>query len=151
MDKISWTAPEYIHTHKTADWYWIVGIITISLAIVAIIFNDVIFAILIVVSVATLSLYATRPPSILDIDITSTGIHNGATFYSYTDLDSFWVETREQYPKIILKSKKKLMFFITILIEDEDPEMIDDYLSQHLPKVEHHEPLLEKIFMWLGF
>lgn len=151
MEKLSWFAPEYIHTEKTTDWYWIVAIISISFAIIAIIFGNVIFAILILVSVTTLSMYATRKPSILKNDVTRTGIHHGSTFYSYTDLDSYWVETREIYPKIILKSKKKLLFFIVILIDSVEPEEIDDYLSDFLPKAEHHEPLLEKVFIWMGF
>ncbi len=151
MEHISWRAPEYIHTEKTSDWYWIVGIVTLSLAIIAVIFNDVIFAILIVVAVATLALYSSRPPKLLEIELTTTGIHDGDTYYPYDDLDSYWIETREVYPKIILKSKKKLMLFIVILIEDVHPLDVDDFLAQYLPKEEHREPLLEKVFLWLGF
>ncbi len=151
LHHISWHAPEYIHTEKTVDWYWIVGIITISIAIIAIILNDVIFAVLIIISIATLSLYATRPPHMVEIDITSTGVHNGSTYHPYDELESYWVETRHAFPKVIFKSKKKLMFFISILLEDADPEEVNHILSQHLPKVEHTEPLLEKLLIYLGF
>lgn len=152
MENISWHAPEYIHTHKTSDWYWIVGIVTLTIALVAIILNNLIFAILIIVSAALLTLYASRPPHIQEIVLEKNGIHVGPTFYSYSsDLDSFWVETREFHPKIILKSKKKLMFFIGVLIVDTDPELVEDYLSQHLPKVEHREPLFEKLLFYFGF
>ncbi len=151
MEQISWFAPEYIHTEKTSDWYWIVGIVTLSLAIIAILFNDVIFAILIIVAVATLTLYATRKPLLVQIDLTTTGVHDGETYHSYDDLESYWVETRDAYPKIILKSKKKLSLYIYILIEETDPEAIDEFLSYHLPKVEHREPLLEKLFVRMGF
>jgi hypothetical protein len=151
MEQISWYAPEYIHTEKTSDWYWIVGIVTLSLAIIAIIFNDVIFAILIVIAVATLTLYATRIPTLLEIEISSAGVRNGDTYHTYDDLESYWIETRDAFPKVIFKSKKKLSLYISILIEDADPYAIDELLSQYLPKVEHREPFLEKLMIWMGF
>jgi uncharacterized membrane protein YobD (UPF0266 family) len=151
MDKLSWKTPEYIHTEKTSDWYWIVGIVTLTIAIVAIILNNLIFGILIIVSSATLTLYASRHPRVLQITLEKNGIHVGQTYHPYSEIESYWVETREFHPKIIVKSKKKLMFFIGILIMDTDPEKVDEYLSQYLPKIEHKEPLLEKLFFYLGF
>src|SRR3989344_6511263 len=102
--KISWEAPEYIYKKKTADWYWIVSIITLSIAIISIILNNLIFAILIIVSSFTLSLFAGRKPGLISVEINRLGLSVGKTRYSYDALDSFWIETREIYPKIILKS-----------------------------------------------
>ena len=38
---ISWNAPEHYHVEKTNDWYWAVGIITLALAVVCIMFGQV--------------------------------------------------------------------------------------------------------------
>lgn len=151
MDKISWQTHEYLHTQKTADWYWIVGIVAISLALIAIILNNIIFGILIVVSAFTLSLFASRKPQIVDISIDNAGITMGRNRYPYKELDSFWVETRDNNHRILLKSKKVFMPFIVIFLEDMDPEEIKHRLSQYLPEEEHLEPLLEKILIYLGF
>ena len=151
MDKISWEAPLHIYKEKNADWYWIVGIVTISIAIVAIILNNVIFAILILVSSFTLSLLASRKPDVVRMEINNTGIVVGNTQYPFAHLESFWVETREVYPKIILKSKKMLMPFITVLLLDADQNNAREKLLQHLPEVEHTEPFLEKLLIYLGF
>jgi hypothetical protein len=151
MQKISWQAPEYIHTEKSADWYWIVGIITFSIALIAIILNNLIFGILIIISSITLSLYAARPAKMIDMEINDAGVKIGSYFYPYSELESFWIETEVRHPKIILKSRRKVMFFVSILIEDADPEELDELLSQHLPKVEHSEPILEKLLVYLGF
>ncbi|OHA93121.1 MAG: hypothetical protein A3H52_02080 [Candidatus Zambryskibacteria bacterium RIFCSPLOWO2_02_FULL_39_26] len=151
LSKLSWQASEYLYKEKTADWYWIVGIITVSVALIAIILNNVIFAILIIVSSFTLSLFASKKPAIIDIEISNHGVTVGKTHYVYKDLDSFWVETRENYPKILIKSKKVLMPYIIIFIENFSSEEVRDELLKYLPEEEHIEPFLEKLLLYLGF
>lgn len=151
MDRISWKAREKIHTEKTADWYWIVGIVTISFAIVSIILNNIIFAVLILVSSFTLTLIASRRPHLLDAEIDNEGVLIGKTFYPYANLDSFWVETRDAHPRLILKSKKVLMTLIAVLLEDTDPKDVRSLIIQHLREEEHIEPLFEKVLIYLGF
>ena len=73
------------------------------------------------------------------------------THYPYVNLESFWVETREAYPKIIFKSKKFFMPYISILIDDVNADQIREKLLQHLPEEEHIEPFLEKLLIYLGF
>ncbi len=151
MQKMSWQTLEYLHKEKTADWYWIVGIITISIALIAIILNNVIFAVLILVSSFTLSLFASRKPSLVNIVIDNGAITVGNTRYAYKDLESFWIETREHFPKILIKSKKVLMPHIVIFIETHSPEEVREELLKYLPEEEHTEPFLQKILFYLGF
>jgi len=151
IEKISWHTPEYLHTEKTTDWYWIVGIVSVSIALLAIIFCNIIFAIFIIVASFTLSLFASREPEIIEVVIDSYGVKIHNIQYPYKNLESFWVETREIRPKVVLKSKKVLMPYITILIHDANPEDIKTVLSRYLPEHEHTEPLLEKLLIYLGF
>ena len=37
--KIEWDAHEYEHKERSADWFWAVGIISVSMAVAAIIFG----------------------------------------------------------------------------------------------------------------
>ena len=148
---IKWNAYEYLYKEKTADWYWIVGIITISIALIAIILNNIIFAVLIIISFFTLSLFASKKPEIIPVEINNSGIIIDRTYYPYANIESFWVETREIQPKILLKSKKVFMPFIAVLIEDLPPQQIREVLLQHLPEEEHAEPFLEKLLIYFGF
>jgi len=151
MEKLSWTTIGYLHQEKTSDWYWIVGIVTISIAVISIILNNIIFAILIIVSSFTLSLFASRKPDPILIVIDNLGINVGNTKYPYKHLDSFWVETREHHPKILLKSKKVFMPLIIVFIEEVEPDEVRLALLHHLPEEEHIEPFLEKLLIYLGF
>lgn len=153
MEPLSWETIEYLHQEKTSDWYWIVGIIATSIAIIAIIMNNVIFAILIIISTFTLMLFASRKPSVVEVYIDDMGIRVGRTMYPFRHLDSFWVETRENNDRILLKSKKVLMPLIIIFIEESQvhPYDVRSALMKHLPEEEHAEPFLEKLLVYLGF
>lgn len=151
MDKLSWTTIEYLHHEKNSDWYWIVGIITISIAIISIILNNLIFAVLIIISSFTLSLFASKRPETIQIEIDNRGVTTGKIHYNYKDLESFWVETREHIPKVLFKSQKTFMPFIVVFIEEVEPEKVHEVLSQYLPEEEHREPFLEKLLLYFGF
>ena len=151
MDKVTWNAHQYIHTDKTADWYWIVGIITITITVVSIILNNIIFGILILIASFTLSLSASKKPKVVDIYADKNGIGVGKIFYPYANLDSFWVEDRDAHPRIILKSQKVFMPYIPILLDDMNPQTVRNFLLQHLREEEHIEPFLEKLLIYFGF
>jgi hypothetical protein len=151
MDKLEWQTHEYIHRDKTADWYWILAIITVSVVIISIILNNLIFAILVIISAITLALYATRQPKIITIEITESGIKIGDEMHLYGDIESFWIETRDSFPRIFIKSKKKLSLYTTVLLGDMDPGAVHDILSNHLVETEHTEPFLEKLMLYFGF
>ena len=151
MEKIEWHSPQYIHTIKTIDWYWIVGIITITIALVSIILNNSIFAILILMSSFTLSLYASRKPDILLNEINNTGIKKGLMFYPFDHIESFWVETGDRYPRLIVKLKQKLSQYLIVLIDTEDSEEIKAILLVHTKEEKMTESIFEKILIYLGF
>jgi hypothetical protein len=153
MEKISWTTIEYLHSHKTTDWYWIVGAVAVSIAIISIIFNNIIFAILILVAAFTLAMFASRPPQEIPVEISGAGILVNRTLYPYTELDSFWIELNEVHPKMIIKSKRLLMHYIVVFLDPSEasPEEVHGMLSRYLREEHHSEPFLEKLLVYLGF
>ncbi len=148
---ITWETYEYVYREKTADWYWAVSIIAISIAITSILFNNVLFAILILLSFFTLMMYSKRKPSILQIRIDERGIQEGKSKMPYSNIESFWVEDQLVEHKIILKSKNKFLPYTIIPIKDVDPDDVHSHLRQYLPEKEHNEPLAKKIMEYLGF
>jgi len=148
---ISWTAPAHMHTEKNTDWYWIVGIISVTLAIVSILLGNTIFAVLIIVGVFTLTLYSSKQPPIIKIELTPTGIKVHDLFYFYANLESFWIEEEQLTPRIHLKTTKKIAPHVIILLGDADPDEVKDELLLHLPEIKQSEPFLEKLLIYFGF
>ena len=133
-DKIQWKAHEYSHKEKSSDWFWAVGIIAFSVAAAAIIFSNVIFAILIILSAFTLCLFAARKPLLIDIELNSKGIVVDKRMYLYQTLDKFCVSRGGHGDVIILKSKKAILPYVTVPADQVDTEEIKEYLSKHLTK-----------------
>ena len=150
--KIEWQAHEYEHKERSPDWFWAVGIISVSIAIASIIFGNIIFAILVLIGAFSLSLFANRPPSSLHVAIDEKGVTRGKVFYPYPTLKSFWIDTEHPHKKIILRSEKVFMPLIVVpLGEATDAEQIHENLSQFLPEEFHSLPFAEKILEYLGF
>ena len=148
---ISWNAPAHIHTEKKPDWYWTVGIITLALAVVAVLFDQIITGIFIVVAATTLVLLSSKPPRILACEINDRGIMVDDTLYPFLSLESFWIPHDEFPHKIILKSRKLFMPFIVLYIDEVDPEQVREILLSYIAETEHHESFLKKILEAFGF
>jgi hypothetical protein len=149
---IEWDAHEYEHKERSSDWFWAVGIVSISLAITSVILGNIIFGILVLLSAFTLSLFASRPPSTLHVTIDEKGITRGKVRYPYQTLQSFWIDTDHPHKKIILRSEKLFMPLIIVPLGDEvDLEELHENLSRFLSEEFHSLPLIERILEYLGF
>jgi hypothetical protein len=149
---MEWEAHEYEHKERTSDWFWVVGILSVSLAIASVIFGNIIFGVLILISAFTLTLFASRPPSTLQVQVDEKGISRGKIYYQYHTLKSFWIDTEHPHKKIILRSEKMFMPLIIVpLGEEVDIEELHENLSLNLSEEFHSLPFVEKILEYLGF
>lgn len=148
---LEWSAPEYIHMEKGSDWYWAVGIVALAIIIAAILFNNIIFAIVILLASFTLTIYASRRPDTVNIRLDEKGVQVDDLRYEYKNLDTFGIDAEEHHPRLLLKSKKLFMPLISIPMGDMDPEVARDYLDEFLHEEDLAEPLLQKVLEYLGF
>lgn len=148
---IEWNAPEHYHFEKSSDWYWAVGIITVTCAALAFIFSNPIFGILIIVGACALTIHAARVPRIVHYEINDRGIVVDNILYTFLTLDSFWIDTLHHEPKIIFKSRKTFMPFISIPISEISPDEVRTVLLTYIAEMEHVEPFSQKLLEAMGF
>lgn len=152
MENFTWKTYEHIHTEKTPDWYWIVGIVTVTVAIISIFLNNIIFAVLTIIGSFALSLFASKKPAIVSVTVSKNGIAFGKNFFNYPDIESFWVETRDGLPRLIIKTKRVFIPNVTILLDESiDPDNLRFFLRKYISVEENTEPAFEKILIYLGF
>ena len=154
MAKISfgWEADERYYREKTDDWFWALWIIAITCAVAAIIFHDLLFGILILVAAFTLHLASLRPPRKISCEVNEDGIKVGQYFYPYEMLESFSIDTQTVGSnKLILKTKKIFVPFVTAPLENVGVRELADFLGKHLKRGNLREPLLQKIMDRFGF
>ena len=145
-NSIKWQTEEYTYTKKGRDWFWVVGIITIAVAITAVVLGNGLFAVLVLLAGFTLSLQAVKKPRVIEFEITNKGVRTDKIVYPFSSLESFWVED-----KIILKSKKFLMPYIIIPLGEIEPKIIRDTLYDFMEEEEQREPLAHQIMERFGF
>jgi len=150
---IQWKAHEYVHTEKTSEWYWAVGLIAVAGSVGALLFNNVLFAIFILVAAFVLALLATQKPKHIEFAVTQRGIRIDTTLYPYSTLESFAIDesASNNTPKLILESRKIFAPNLIIPIEDVDPDDVHDFIANFLPEEDHYEPLTHRVMEWLGF
>ncbi len=150
--KIEWQSYDRAEQRHSPDWYWAVGIIALSLAVTAVIFNNILFAILVFVSTVALFLRTLQKPQLLRYELTNRGLRTNKNFQPFTVFDSFWVEEdTEPQPKLLMKSRAMLTPLLSATLEGVTPEAIRELLSEYLPEVEQHEPLSKRVMEYLGF
>ncbi len=153
-EKISlkWEAFEYHYSEKSADWFWALGIIAISIAVTSILFNNLLFALFILLGAFVLAVYAKRIPLVVNFEINDRGIKAGRAFYKYKDIEGFRIADEEnEHPKLLIKSDTITMPLVAIPIHKEDVGYIKNYLDSLIPEEDLHEPLSQKVMEYLGF
>lgn len=159
VSEIKWQAFEHQHRHRSVDWYWVVWILAVGVAITAYLFNNLLFGILILLSAFNISIFASKKPLLINFLISERGISTNDKLIPYSDLESFWITTGPNPPKadgqskILFKAKKKLSPYIVIPLPDNniDTDEIKEYLLKHLKETKHSEPLSQIIIEKLGF
>lgn len=152
--KIAWRAFDHIKVEKSVDWYWIVGIVTIAAAFLAIYFNNLLLAILILIGAFAIFVQNKVEPKMVDYEINRRGVRVGENIYPYSSLESFFVIDEDGWDRdrLLLKSQKIFMPIITVpLGEDSNPDEIRDYLLEYLDEEQIEESLIEKIALVCGF
>lgn len=154
-EPILWHNHEYEHREKSRDWFVAVGIITVSAFIIAILFDNYILSILIILAGFCMILFGNKEPDHVRFEINGAGVLIGNTLYPFGSLHSFWVENRdhlEMSSTLYIRSNKPLVPLIHIpLIWDIDPELVRAHLLEHIPEEEHHGSLSQMIMDYLGF
>jgi hypothetical protein len=148
---LEWEALEHHHEEKNSDWFWVVGIVALSLSVVSIIWGNVLFGILIIIATISLLLHAIRHPQVHKIKMDSRGVTIDSFFYSYQSLYSFWINENEDPPVLLLKSGRFFLPLVVIRLDNVHPEDVRERLRDMVYEEELHEPLLQKVAEYFGF
>lgn len=154
---IVWVAPEYEHREHSADWFWAVGIISVSLAVAFVIVGNMLLSIIILVGMGMLLFYSKHPPRLVEYSLTKQGVKAGATLYPWETISSFWILEAvsnakfHRDPKIIFTSKKAFMPHIVVPLNHAVIEDVHQTLLAILPEEHQMEPLPERLMRKIGF
>ena len=151
MDEtITWRAAEHQHVERGSDWYWALGVIAVSSSVTAVLFNNILFALLIVLAAVTLGMIASRPPTIIDFSLGERGLLANDALYPYKEMYAFWV-TEDVEPVLLIDTPRIMTPDLVIPLRDVDPDAIRAFLQTRVQEFPLREPFFYRVMEFFGF
>lgn len=147
-----WEGHNYSFEEKGADWYWALGIIATAAVIAAILFNNLILALVIATGAGALALEAAKRPRQHYFAVTERGVVIDENLYLYKDMLHFAVlEYADETlpPSLSIKTKHFLAPHLLIPIINHDPVEIYDFFLTQVPEGNHHESVFDHLIEML--
>ncbi|HUO50419.1 MAG TPA: hypothetical protein VMU25_02550 [Candidatus Paceibacterota bacterium] len=147
-----WSAYEHEFIERDSDWFWALGIIAISGAIISVLFHDVLFALVILFAALAFGILATTAPQLATFEVSERGIRINGKLHRYHEIISFWVEDEhhEGRPLLLIDTVKFMAPNFVIPIENIDPHRLRMFLKKHVREVPMKEPIAHKIIEFVG-
>jgi len=152
VKSITWEAYEHNGAEKGSDWFWILGIITLTVTVSAILLGNTLFGILIFIAGLVTALHATQPPRLIAYAVTQRGLRIDDTLYPYSTLEAFYIDEEDEMgPQLLVKSEKMFMPMLILPIPEDHIDEIEDILAPRLPEEHLEEPFVGKFLEYVGF
>ncbi len=148
---IEWQTVEHAYYEKTTDWYWIVGIVGGTLALLAILFGNWILGLLLIIAVLTMMLHGARRPGEITVSILPGGVRVGKQMWPYQEMRSFSIDEDAPIPTLVLDTRNPIVPDVRLFLEETSPERVRDYLLDHLDEIYHQPSFLDGLVHYLGF
>jgi len=144
-----WEFQEYEQYERGFRWYLVMSLVALALIIFSVGSGNYLFALIVVLFVVIMILQNMQRPLGVVFAITDNGILLGDRFYSYNELDKFWLLYNPPLLKTLYFEPKNLVKHrLSVPLADEaNPSEIREFLNQFLSEdleVEE-EPLSEKL------
>ena len=151
--EINWRAAEYRYIRKDVGWYWLIGLVSIILILVAFWQKNFFFAIFIILAGSMFLFFSKQKPRVLDFRLNNKGIAiSDNIFYDYDQFEGFSIQSRPQrLDEIILKKKTTVNPYIKIPIDSKLAQKAKIILGENLPEIEYQDSLIDIFSEWFGF
>ncbi len=151
MEKqITWQATDSVRSPKSSDWFWILGIFAVSTSVVAILFHNLFFALLVLIASLTLALLAKRTSANINFKLSENGLSVGRELYPWNTIRAFWIDTEATSPLLLVDTTKILAPQLSIPIPKYKAKDVQSLFKKHSKEEELHEPISNKIIEFFG-
>lgn len=147
---LTWEALEYPEKNRSTDWFWGVGIVVVTVLVLSIIFDNFLFGVFIFLMGVIVVIRAIKKPGIISFGIGPSGIRVDNNLYPFKTFSAFWVEERGLTTRVILKSNKPLMPFLSLPLSYVNPDDVREVLFDYLVEEEMHEGISARLFDYFG-
>jgi hypothetical protein len=137
---ISWQASEAVHHEKDVTWF--IGVIVVAVLLLALsifVVKSWTFTGLIVVMAVAVGVIGTRPPRVLQYQLSAQSLRINEKQFSLHDFRAFGIMQEDALYSVVLIPHKRFMPSVNVYFPAENGEEIVDVFGEVLP-MEHVEP-----------
>jgi uncharacterized membrane protein YobD (UPF0266 family) len=136
---IEWEAPEFRHYPKNVAWFLIFGIVVAVIIIYQIFQKDWFGAISILIIAFFFAAFALHKPKIVNIRISTEGLHINDTFIPYNQIKQFWVVNNDNHRTLNIETTAYLNHLLAIELHEQDADEVQEILQELLPENEESD------------
>lgn len=128
-----WNFPEHTQHQRGSRWYIFFIIVIGLLLFYSYKTNNILFAVIIIMSAVFLTMHNRSEPRLMELKITEDGILLNDIFYNYSDFKNFAIIYRPSEVKnLYFEFKGTFRPRLTIPLEDQNPNKLRNILLEHL-------------------
>lgn len=149
---ISWEGFEHQHIERTRDWYLALGVIAVSCALTAVLFENILFALLICIAALTIGVVASLPPRQAHFVFTDEALTIDGDTYPIKDMRAFWIK-EDASPTLFIDTPRMFAPDVVITLPEHiDTQIIRTLLKTHqVEEREMSESFAYRVFEFFGF
>ncbi len=150
---VTWEAYDKQDKELKVDWFWALGIIGIAGSVLAFIFDNFLFGVLILLGIIIMIFLVSQKQRKISYKLDEQGIHIGTELLPYKKIVSFYLDETGEWGKILLHTNHPVSPIVGLYYEDKNlGDDIYEMFTEHEVKEEFLvEPISHQIFEKLGF
>ena len=143
----SWPVDEYERHERGPLWYLFFGVLGAAGLIYAMVSQNFLFAVIIIMFGVIIGLSSMREPRQMDFVVTEIGVGVGHQFFAFKDLRNFWIlYDPPEVKNLYFEFRRSLRPHLAVPLYDIDPievrELLLDFLDEDLD-LDKEEPLAD--------
>ncbi len=147
----TWQASEYIFHEKSASWYLLLWVaVAIMCGGLAFFKQWLSIAVVIAMAFAVL-IYSRKQPRTLSYTLDQRGISIDGKEQPYNAFRSFSILEEVAWHEIDLEPARRFVPRLTLLCESDDIPVIEEILSNHLPRADRELDWIERLAKYIRF
>lgn len=146
---INWEAREHVEYKKNGGWYAGLAVVVLLLGAGAVLLQQWVFLVLVIVSAIALLIYTLQKPRLIHYSLSDKGLSEGNNLYTFDQFKSFGVLNENNHYSIVLVPKKRFSVRIRVYFPEAEGEQIVDVFGTKLPMEPVKLDVLDKLVRFL--
>jgi hypothetical protein len=147
-----WTEYDTNSKKKSADWYFVLWTIAISGAVGAVLLENILFGLFIIIAAFSVTIYASRKPRLVDFRVSRTGIEVDTIHIPLSSLSHFYIAEDGEPTYLLLQSKKVLSTLYSFPVaHDVEIDSLHAFLATFLEEQAMEVPFSQRLMDRIGF